>query len=108
MGKNKGNKGKASGNVFKVAGARSLKIKNKAKQVAGQLKKLNEVTRKKTDEVDSQLASLHTTLMQQKPTVADNGAVKAELQKMAAERVQQAEELKRKVQDLHKVSDMQL
>jgi len=40
MGKNKGNKGKAN-NVFKVAGARSLKIKNKAKQVAGQLKKVS-------------------------------------------------------------------
>ncbi len=43
MGKNKGNKGKATSNVFKVAGARSLKIKNKAKQVAGQLKKVGNI-----------------------------------------------------------------
>lgn len=43
MGKNKGSKGKpnSNSNVFKVAGARSLKIKNKAKQVAGQLKKVS-------------------------------------------------------------------
>ncbi|KAK3913866.1 tRNA (guanine(37)-N1)-methyltransferase [Frankliniella fusca] len=109
MGKNKGNKGKATSNVFKVAGARSLKIKNKAKQVAGQLKKLNEKTKQKTVEVDGQLASLHQTLMQQKPSaVTDNGAVKAALQKMTNDRVQQAEDLKKNVQDIDKFSNIKL
>ncbi|XP_063225647.1 ribosomal biogenesis factor isoform X2 [Bacillus rossius redtenbacheri] len=66
MGKNKGgNKHKPVKNVFKVAGAKSLKIKNKAKAVSGQLKKLNEVTRKKTAEVDGQLAALRDELLQQ-------------------------------------------
>lgn len=112
MGKNKGNKGKAgkaTSNVFKVAGARSLKIKNKAKQVAGQLKKLTEKTKQKTVEVDGQLASLHQTLMQQKPSAAaDNGAVKAVLQKMSSDRVEQAADLKKKVQDIDKFSNIKL
>ena len=41
MGKKGGaNKGKKVNSVFKVAGARSLKMKNKAKPVAAQLKKV--------------------------------------------------------------------
>jgi len=52
-------------NVFKVAGARSLKLKNKAKAVSTQLKKLNEITRKKTAEVDGQLTTeLQAKLLQ--------------------------------------------
>nr|CAD7261662.1 unnamed protein product [Timema shepardi] len=124
MGKQKGtNKHKAVKNVFKVAGAKSLKLKHKAKAVSGQLKKglgslyleevflhlhggrvenhfektslstpgrdsnldlsiiaslvycesstldpaateLNEMNRKKTEEVDGQLADLRTQLLQ--------------------------------------------
>nr|CAD7454222.1 unnamed protein product [Timema tahoe] len=65
MGKQKGtNKHKAVKNVFKVAGAKSLKLKHKAKAVSGQLKKLNEMNRKKTEEVDGQLADLRTRLLQ--------------------------------------------
>lgn len=56
MGKHK-KSNKQVKNVFKVAGARSLKLKNKAKAVSTQLKKLNEITRKKTAEVDGQLTT---------------------------------------------------
>lgn len=108
MGKNKGNKGKTN-NVFKVAGARSLKIKNKAKQVTGQLKKLNQVTKQKIVEVNGQLDSLHSTLMQQKPSaVADKGNLNGEMQKMAAERAQLAEDHQKQVQDMEKFSEIKL
>lgn len=43
----KGSKQKASKNVFKVAGARSLKAKNKAKAVTTQLKKVRSVIKGK-------------------------------------------------------------
>ncbi len=70
---------------------------------------LNEKTKQKTVEVDGQLASLHQTLMQQKPsTVSDSGAVKAVLQKMSTDRVQQAEDLKKNVQDIDKFSNIKL
>ena len=107
MGKNKGNKGKTN-NVFKVAGARSLKIKNKAKQVAGQLKKLNEVTRQKTAEADKQLASLHSTLMQ-KPAPVDKGsAVMAELKKINADNAKKAEEHAKRLEDINKLSEIEM
>jgi len=64
MGKHKQSNRQAK-NVFKVAGARSLKLKNKAKAVSTQLKKLNEITRKKTAEVDGQLTTeLQAKLLQ--------------------------------------------
>jgi len=64
MGKHK-QSNKQAKNVFKVAGARSLKLKNKAKAVSTQLKKLNEITRKKTAEVDGQLTTeLQAKLLQ--------------------------------------------
>jgi len=64
MGKHKQSNRQAK-NVFKVAGARSLKLKNKAKPVSTQLKKLNEITRKKTAEVDGQLTTeLQAKLLQ--------------------------------------------
>lgn len=64
MGKHK-QSNKQAKNIFKVAGARSLKLKNKAKAVSTQLKKLNEITRKKTAEVDGQLTTeLQAKLLQ--------------------------------------------
>jgi len=53
--------------VFKVAGARSLKAKNKAKAVSTQLKKLTEVTKQKTAEVDQLLNDLQETVRQAQP-----------------------------------------
>jgi len=64
MGKHK-QSNKQAKNIFKVAGARSLKLKNKAKAVSTHLKKLNEITRKKTAEVDGQLTTeLQAKLLQ--------------------------------------------
>ncbi|KAG8274133.1 hypothetical protein J6590_004149 [Homalodisca vitripennis] len=60
----KGGKQKGNKNVFKVAGARSLKAKNKAKAVTTQLKKLTEKTKQKTAEVDSLLGDLQETIRQ--------------------------------------------
>lgn len=65
--------------------------------------------KQKTVQVDNQLESLHSTLMQQKPSaVADKGNLKGEMQKMAAERARQAEDHQRRVQEIDKFSDIKL
>ncbi|XP_068081283.1 ribosomal biogenesis factor isoform X2 [Anabrus simplex] len=64
MGKNKANSKNKHNNVFKVAGARSLKVKKKAKAVTSQLKKLAEVTRQKTAQADKELAELQSEVRQ--------------------------------------------
>lgn len=70
---------------------------------------LNEVTKQKTVEVDGQLKSLHSTLMQQKSSVvADKGNLNGEMQKMANERAQQAEDYQKRVQDINKFSEITL
>lgn len=55
MGKNKNKK---MNSVFKVAGAKSLKIKTKAKAVKSDLKKINLKNQKKVGEVDKELVNL--------------------------------------------------
>lgn len=92
MGKHK-KSNKQVKNIFKVAGARSLKAKNKAKAVSVQLKKLNEVTRKKTAEVDGQLtAEVQAKLLQ-----------KQEAQKTVKEKVD-ASQAEKQFQDTEKDS----
>ncbi|XP_054285496.1 ribosomal biogenesis factor-like [Macrosteles quadrilineatus] len=68
----KGGKQKGGKNVFKVAGARSLKAKNKAKAVSTQLKKLTEVTKQKTVEMDQLLNELQETVRQAQPQKQEN------------------------------------
>lgn len=55
MGKNKNKK---LNSVFKVAGAKSLKIKTKAKAVKSDLKKINLKNQKKVRDVDKELVNL--------------------------------------------------
>lgn len=55
MGKNKNKK---INSVFKVAGAKSLKVKSKAKAVKGDLKKIKLKNQKKIDEIDKELVNL--------------------------------------------------
>jgi len=67
------------------------------------------VIKQKTVEVDNQLESLHSTLMQQKPSVvADKGNLNGEMRKMAAERALQAEDHRKGVQDIDRFSDIKL
>ncbi|XP_047111906.1 uncharacterized protein LOC124788668 [Schistocerca piceifrons] len=69
MGKEKHNK-KSKNSVFKVAGAKSLKVKNKAKPVNTQLKKISEINRKMIKDIDNQLVELRTQLTQPSKTAA--------------------------------------
>ncbi|KAI5694741.1 hypothetical protein M8J76_007915 [Diaphorina citri] len=63
MGKNKTRQ-----NVFKVAGSRCLKAKNKAKAVTSQLKKISKnIVQSKTEEINQQLKSLDTIVRQSEP-----------------------------------------
>ncbi|KAL1451156.1 hypothetical protein WDU94_003444 [Cyamophila willieti] len=63
MGKNKTRQ-----NVFKVAGSRSLKAKNKAKAVTVQLKKATKnIVQSRTEEINRQLASLNEVVRQSVP-----------------------------------------
>ncbi|KAK9754975.1 protein of unknown function (DUF4665) [Popillia japonica] len=64
MGKNKHQKVK---NIFKVAGAKSLKPKSKAKVVKGQLKQINVKNKAKITEVDKQLAKVQDKIRQGDP-----------------------------------------
>ncbi|KAI4462266.1 trna methyltransferase [Holotrichia oblita] len=61
MGKNKHQKVK---NIFKVAGAKSLKPKSKAKVVKGQLKQITLKNKAKITEVDQQLVSVQDKIRQ--------------------------------------------
>lgn len=62
MGKNK-----TRNNVFKVAGARSLKAKNKAKAVTVQLKKISQNVKNQTEQINKELESLENVVRQTVP-----------------------------------------
>lgn len=64
MGKH-GQKKQTTKSIFKVAGSKTFKVKNKPKPLGTQLKKLNEMTKKKTEEVDKQLIELQTEVRNQ-------------------------------------------
>ncbi|XP_075225424.1 ribosomal biogenesis factor-like [Lycorma delicatula] len=106
MGKN--NKfNKPSKNVFKVAGSRSFKIKNKAKAVSTQLKKLNEVNKRKVDEVDKQLTLLQKEVRQTSVKNVENSKDTSRL--ISSDNVKQFEESEQKsAEALEKLSDMSM
>ncbi|KAG8222447.1 hypothetical protein J437_LFUL002182 [Ladona fulva] len=97
--------------VFKVAGARSLKARAKAKAVAGELKKLNETVRSQVAEVDEQLSLLQEQLFQS----SDNNKVD---DKLSEENSQESEKLTKvppkvlkeseTTETMDKLDDMQL
>lgn len=68
----------------------------------------NEATRQKTAEVDNQLASLHSTLMQKSTPVDKGSAVIAELKKINAGNALKAEEYGKQVDDINKLSEVKM
>ncbi|PSN37119.1 hypothetical protein C0J52_12601 [Blattella germanica] len=112
MGKEK--KNKQVKNVFKVAGARSLKLKNKAKAVSLQLKKLNEDIRKKTAEVDGQLtAELQVQLLQKQDIVKPKQDIVKEISEESVtnkeeELLKYQETVRESIETLGKLCGMQI
>ncbi|KAK6631004.1 hypothetical protein RUM44_003176 [Polyplax serrata] len=100
MVKNKANKKK---NVFKVAGAKSLKAKMKAKTFTGNLKKIKESLRNNINKIDRQLIHLQKDMMKKKaePIQVDKKQCKVE-----EEKIQIAKLVADKETTLEKLSEM--
>ncbi|XP_019868281.1 uncharacterized protein LOC109597093 [Aethina tumida] len=74
MGKNK-----KQNNVFKVAGAKSLKLKAKAKAVKTDLKNINKQNKDKLQEIDNQLVKLQDKIRSNPSSSKNKDIVKKKL-----------------------------
>uniref|UniRef100_A0A1B6M1S3 Uncharacterized protein n=1 Tax=Graphocephala atropunctata TaxID=36148 RepID=A0A1B6M1S3_9HEMI len=102
----KGGKQKGNKNVFKVAGARSLKAKNKAKAVT--TKKLTEITKQKTVEVDSLLSELQETI-RQAPQKPDSKPIATNVQESRQEKIEKFKKIEESsAQALDKLHKMEV